>query len=170
MSPEICFCFSILSNSLDNKWDGTLCSSLDSFRRLCPVVEQTADEFLEHYGDLYFISIFHKHSASSPDQITQPRKERKDPGAERYFQFITNILMIIEIYSKHIQNEFFDYIGTSRNLWKTLNMEDGRSIEEVNVSMLQIKHGHFLQSFSLFKSKKKLSSICKFTFDVFSSV
>lgn len=46
--------------------------------------------------------------------------------------------MIIEIYSKYIQNEFIDYIDTTRNLWKNLNMEDGRSLDEVEVRYLQI--------------------------------
>ena len=41
--------------------------------------------------------------------------------------------MSIEIYSKSVENELTDYIDTSRNLWKNLNMEDGRSLDEVEV-------------------------------------
>jgi hypothetical protein len=41
--------------------------------------------------------------------------------------------MCIEIYCKYIHNELTDHIDISRNLWKNLNMEDGRSLDEVEV-------------------------------------
>ena len=119
--------------------DQFLCSHIDSVRNICPIVNQTSDEIIERYGDLFFLSFLNKHSRSSPvdtnpDHIVQIRKEKKLQFFERYFQFLTNFLMIIEMYAKYIQNELIDYIDTSRNLWKTLNMEDGRSLDEVEVN------------------------------------
>ncbi len=64
---------------------------------------------------------------------TNNRREKKFQFIERYLQFLTHILMIIEMYSKYVLNELNDYIDTSRNLWKNLNMEDGRSLDEVEV-------------------------------------
>ncbi len=123
---------------LVNNLDHFLCSHIDSLRRLCPIVDQTSDEIIEHYGDLFFLSFFTKNSASSSmnghsNHGTNNRKERKFQFIERYLQFLTHILMIIEMYSKYIQNELNDHIDTSRNLWKNLNMEDGRSLDGVEV-------------------------------------
>ncbi len=120
---------------LVNNLDHFLCSRIDSLRQLCPIVEQTSDEIIERYGDLFFFSFFNKNSASSSinGHSTNNRRERKFQFIERYLQFLTHILMIIEMYSKYIQNELNDHIDTSRNLWKNLNMEDGRSLDEVEV-------------------------------------
>lgn len=132
----------VLVNNLDN----FLCKHVDSIRRICPIVDQTSDEIIEHYGDLFFLSFFNKDSKSSSinsysNHITNIRKEKKFQFIERYFQFLTSILMIIEMYSKYIHNELNDYIDTSRNLWKNLNMEDGRSLDEVEVRKFQ-KNDH----------------------------
>ena len=42
--------------------------------------------------------------------------------------------MLIEMYSKYIQNELNEYVDITRNLWKNLNMADGRSLDEVEVN------------------------------------
>jgi hypothetical protein len=123
--------FYLLVNSLD----GFLCSHMDSFRYICPIVDQTSDEVIERYGDLFFLSFLNKTSNSSSIN-SNIRKGRKFLFMERYFQFLTNILIIIETYSKYIQNELNDHIDTSRNLWKNLNMEDGRSLDEVEVRII----------------------------------
>ena len=68
---------------------------------------------------------------SNPEKTN--RREKKFQFIERYLQFLTHILMIIEMYSKYVQSELSDHIDTSRNLWKNLNMEDGRSLDEVEV-------------------------------------
>ena len=52
---------------------------------------------------------------------------------ERYVQLVTNALMVVEMHSKSIQNELDHYTDASRNLWKSLNMEDGRSLDGVEV-------------------------------------
>jgi hypothetical protein len=118
--------------------DQFLCSRIDSLRQLCPIVDQTSDEVIERYGDLFFFSYFTKNSASTSmndhsNHGTNNRREKKFQFIERYLQFLTHILMIIEMYSKYVLNELNDYIDTSRNLWKNLNMEDGRSLDEVEV-------------------------------------
>lgn len=69
--------------------------------------------------------------------MSKHRKRRQFQFIDKYFQFITHVLMIIEMYSKYVQNEFNDHIDTSRNLWKNLNMEDGRSLDEVEVRKSQ---------------------------------
>lgn len=127
---------------LVNNLDHFLCSHVDSLRRFCPIVDQTSDEIIERYGDLFFLSIFKKNPTSSEtsndlDSETKQRKERRFQFIDRYFQLITHILMIIEMYSKYVLNELNDYIDTSRNLWKNLNMEDGRSLDEVEVRRLR---------------------------------
>ncbi len=119
---------------LVNNLDPFLCSYIDSIRHICPIVDQTSDELIERYGDLFIFSFFHKTSVdNNSNHVTNNRKERKFRFIEKYFQFLTHILIIIEMYSKYIQNELNDYIDTSRNLWKNLNMEDGRSLDEVEV-------------------------------------
>jgi len=128
-----------------NTLDNYLCSRMDSIRSYCPIVNQTSDEFVKNYGDSLIFSFFNRHAKSvttvkiHSSHLTDVRKEKKSFSFERYFQFVTNFLMIIEMYSKYIQNEFLDYIDTSRNLWKNLNMEDGRSLDEVDVSTFTIR-------------------------------
>lgn len=127
---------------LVNNLDHFLCSHTDSLRRFCPIVDQTSDQIIERYGDLFFLSIFKKNSTSSETNnesdsgTNKQRKERRFQFIDRYFQLITQILMVVEMYSKYVQNELNDYIDTSRNLWKNLNMEDGRSLDEVEVRRL----------------------------------
>jgi hypothetical protein len=129
---------------------------VDSIRRLCPIVDQSSDEIIENYGDLFFLSFFNKNSKSSSvndhsNHVINIRKEKKFLFIERYFQFLTNILMIIEMYSTYIRNELIDHIDISRNLWKNLNMEDGRSLDEVEVRNFNTS-SHFIQKK---KTKKK---------------
>ncbi|CAF3843746.1 unnamed protein product [Adineta steineri] len=119
-----------------NSLDHFLCSHINSIRHICPIVDQTSDEVIERYSNLFFLSVINKSSKSSTinsnfNNITNVRKEKKFKFFETYFRFITNILMVIEMYSKSIKNELNDYIDTTRNLWKNLNMEDGRSLDEV---------------------------------------
>lgn len=119
--------------------DEFLCTYVDSIRRFCPIVNQTSDEIIERYGDLFYLSYFNKTNKSSStvnrnsNSVINNRKEKTFQFIQRYFHFLTKFLMTIETYSKYIQNEFIDYIDTSRNLWKNLNMEDGRSLDEVEV-------------------------------------
>ena len=154
---------------LVNNLDHFLCSHVHSLRRFCPIVDQTSDEIIERYGDLFFLSIFKKNTPSTgttdiSDSEIKHRKERKFQFIERYFQFITHVLMIIEMYSKYVQNEFYDYIDTTRNLWKNLNMEDGRSLDEVEVRELNWSAWFVfyeiktitLNNFSFFKRMKDL--------------
>ncbi len=136
-----------------NNLDEFLCTHVDSIRRICPIVDQTSDEIIERYGDLFFLSFFNKNPKSSPvnndfNHVPNVRKEKKFQFIEQYFQFLTNVLMIIEMYSKYIQNELNDHIDISRNLWKNLNMEDGRSLDEVEVR-------HFNTPSNFFRKKKK---------------
>ncbi|CAF1020268.1 unnamed protein product [Adineta ricciae] len=124
-------------HSLLNSLDNFLCSHVTSLQYCFPFVNQTFDELTDSYGDLFSLSIFTNGSKSASvhsttNVITNIRRERKSLKLfDRYFQFLTDILMSIEIYSKSIENELTDYIDTSRNLWKNLNMEDGRSLDEV---------------------------------------
>jgi hypothetical protein len=118
--------------------DHFLCSHIDTIRYFCPIVNQTSDEVFNRYSDLFFLSFTPENSPlcsvnSNSNPIINIRKEKKFKFIDRYFKFVTNILMIIEMYSKYIQNELNDYMDTSRNLWKNLNMEDGRSLDEVEV-------------------------------------
>jgi len=136
-----------------NNLDKFLCTRVDSIRRICPIVDQTSDEIIERYGDLFFLSVFNKNPKSSPvnsdsNHVPNVRKEKKFQFIEQYFQFLTNVLMIIEMYSKYIQNELNDHIDASRNLWKNLNMEDGRSLDEVEVR-------HFNTPSNFFRKKNK---------------
>ncbi|UJR35666.1 hypothetical protein I4U23_028416 [Adineta vaga] len=122
-----------LLNSLDN----FLCSHITSIQYFCPIVDETFDEIITRYGDIFFFSNFNKNSTSTSansnsNVMINTRREKKSfKFIEKYIQFLTNILMTTEIYSKSIENELNDYIDTSRNLWKNLNMEDGRSLDEV---------------------------------------
>ena len=138
-----------------NNFDDFLCSHVDSIRHICPIVDKTSDEIIERYGDLFFLSFFNKNSKASSvnsnsNHIPNVRKEKKFQFIEQYFQFLTNILMIIETYSKYIQNELNDHIDTTRNLWKNLNMEDGRSLDEVEVRTFQ-----YIIRFYFQRKKKK---------------
>ncbi len=135
-----------------NSLDRFLCSYIDTIRHICPIVDQTSDEVIERYGDIFFLSIINKNMKSSSvnsnsNNVTKIRKEKKFQFIKGYFHFVTNILMIIEIYSKSIQNELSHYIDTSRNLWKNLNMEDGRSLDQVEVRNLN-------SSIDFFRKKK----------------
>ncbi|CAF0730512.1 unnamed protein product [Rotaria sordida] len=120
-----------------NKLDDYLCSHIDSIRNICPIVDRTSNEVIERYSDVFFLSFMNKNSKSSTihsnsNNINNIHEEKSFKVIQRFSQFLTNILMMIEIYSKSIQNELNDHIDACRNLWKTLNMEDGRSLDAVD--------------------------------------
>ena len=52
----------------------------------------------------------------------------------RSYQVLTHVLMMTEMYCRYVLNELNHHIEISRNLWKNLNMEDGRALEEVEVN------------------------------------
>ncbi|CAF3398865.1 unnamed protein product [Rotaria socialis] len=121
-----------------NKLDHYLCSYIDTIRYFCPIVDHTSNEVFKRCGDLLFLSFIHKHSESSTTTTTTTTnmehipEENKFYFIQRFSQCLTSLLVIIELYSKYIRNELNDHIGRSRALWKKLNMEDGRSLDEVD--------------------------------------
>ncbi|CAF4637097.1 unnamed protein product [Rotaria socialis] len=124
-----------------NKLDHYLCSYIDTIRYFCPIVDHTSNEVFKRCGDLLFLSFIHKHSESSTTTTTTTNmehipEENKFYFIQRFSQCLTSLLVIIELYSKYIRNELNDHIGRSRALWKKLNMEDGRSLDEVDVRKL----------------------------------
>ncbi len=132
-----------------NKFDNFLCSHIDSIRYICPIVDKTSDEIIERCGDL-FLNKNSKASTvnSNSNNIINNRKEKKLQFIQRCFHFLTNILLIIETYSKYVQNELNHHVDTTRNLWKNLNMEDGRSLDQVEVRIIH-------SSSDLFPPKEK---------------
>lgn len=107
---------------------------MPTVRRFCPIVNQTCHELLERYGDLLFASTVNPTPKADPDVVTPVRREKKVHFTDRYVQFVTSALMVVEMHSKSVQHELDDYVDASRNLWKSLNMEDGRSLDRVEVS------------------------------------
>ena len=130
MNSCVCIC-------LVNQLDYFLSSHIDSIRSICPIVDRTSDELIEYYGDQFHLSFMNKNSISSSiaNNIKNIHKEKRLQFFQSYFQFLTNILIIIEIYSKSIRNELHSYIDVSRNIWKNMNMVDGRTLDEVEVNL-----------------------------------
>ncbi|CAF3377809.1 unnamed protein product [Rotaria sp. Silwood1] len=120
-----------------NKLDQYLCSHIDSIRNICPIIDHTSDEVIERYSDLFFLSFTNKNMKSSTvnnnsNNVNNIHEEKRFKFNQPLSQFLTNILMMIENYSKYIHHELNSHIDRYRNLWKKLNMEDGRSLDEVN--------------------------------------
>lgn len=131
--------------------DNFLCSHVTSLQYFFPIVNQTFDEVTDYYGGLFSFGIFTNDSksvsADSTPNVVMRRERKPLKLFDRYFQFLTDMLMSIEIYSKSIENELTDYIDTTRNLWKNLNMEDGRSLDQVEVgNAFSIKSGCLIRS------------------------
>lgn len=136
---HLCNQFSSLS-TLVNPLDPFLCSQVDSIRYVCPLVNQTKDEVIERCSDLFQLIFSPKNSAactsngSSTSALQSHRNRYLMKWVVRSFQLLTKVLIIVEMYCKYVLNELNDHIEISRNLWKNLNMEDGRALEEVEVN------------------------------------
>ena len=136
---ETCNEFSPLS-TLVNPFDPFLCSQVDTIRYVCPLVNQTKDEVIERCSDLFQLTFPPKNSSactsngSLTSTLHPPRNRYLMKWVVRSFQLLTKVLMVTEMYCKYVLNELNDHIEISRNLWKNLNMEDGRALEEVEVN------------------------------------
>lgn len=119
--------------------DSYLCSHIDTFRCRFPFVNLTFTEVIQRYSDSFLFSFMSKHFKSSStmnsnlNDVTYDDEQNQFNITTRFFAMLTNILMTVEIYSKCIKNELNDQINRSRRLWKKLNVEDGRSLDEVDV-------------------------------------
>ncbi|CAF3793843.1 unnamed protein product [Rotaria magnacalcarata] len=122
-----------------NKLDHYLCSYIDTIRYFCPILDHTFNEVFKRCSDLLFLSFIHKHFESSTtttnsnsSNMEHIPEENKFYFIQRFSQCLTSLLVIIGLYSKYIRHELNDHIDRSRTLWKKLNMEDGRSLDEVD--------------------------------------
>lgn len=96
---------------------------------ICPIVNENRDQLINRFSQSAVSSFLQTKSSPSNDSYLIK-------FFQRYFSFLTHLLMIVEIYCKYILNELNDHIDTSRNLWKNLNMADGRSLDQVEVKIL----------------------------------
>ena len=110
--------------------DQYLCSHIETIRTICPIVNENKDQLI---GRLNQSSLrLFLQSKSSPTNDSFMTKFFR-----RYVSFLTSLLMLVEIYCKYVLNELNDHIDISRNLWKNLNMADGRSLDQVEVRRSQ---------------------------------
>ncbi|CAF2392012.1 unnamed protein product [Rotaria sp. Silwood2] len=93
---------------------------------------------MERCSDLFFLPFMNKTFKSSTintnsNSVNNIHEKKNFKFIQQLSQFLTNSLMMIEIYSKSIQNQLNGHVDSYRNLWKNLNMEDGRSLDEVDL-------------------------------------
>lgn len=121
-----------------NKLDQYLCSRIDSIRYMCPIIDRTSNEVIECYSDKIFPPFIGKTLRSSSVNSNSSNaktdyQENQYNLVQKFFGFVTNFLMAIEMYSTCILHELNEHINASRKLWKKLNLEDGRSLDDVDV-------------------------------------